>query len=480
MEAEARKRLIGAAIGIGVGAGFALVVPALMPDAVGGLGQQGTTCLGILLGAIVWWIAGVLPEYATGFVMVVLFAVFGGVGVDVSLSAFASGTWWLLVAAFGLGAGMKRSGLMKRMASAVIRAFPDTFAAQAAALIAAGSVIGPLVPSLSAKAAMLAPVAASIGEALGYERGSRPMSGLFLATFTGIRNIGLAAISASIIGYAFLATYPADVQAQFDMLHWFLAALPWFALVTVVNYGAIVALYRPHGEARRAGRERGGTFTAPSPKSPRTPMSRQEKLMCAIVLVTVTLWATQPLHGIAPHIVGLAAFACTVAAGILGKKGFREDIAWESLVFIGTAFGLSSVFEAAGIQDWIVAVASPAFEALAANPYVFVVGIGLVTVAIRFVIVSEVAYLNIVMAFLVPLAVQLGISPWVVGFAIFASLSPWFVIYQNAVYLSAFYSLEPGTVRHADLAKYCFVYTAICLAGLAASVPYWQWMGLMG
>jgi DASS family divalent anion:Na+ symporter len=108
-----------------------------------------------------------------------------------------------------------------------------------------------------------------------------------------------------------------------------------------------------------------------------------------------------------------------------------------------------------------------------------VVGIGLLTLAMRFLIVSEVAYLNITMPFLVPLALGVGVNPWVLGFAMYACISPWFVIYQNSVYLPALYSVDGQMVRHADVARYCFVYMAICLAGLAVSVPYWQWMGLM-
>ena len=84
------KRVVGAALGVAIGVAFAL----LCPDV--GLSQQGVRCLAILMGAIVWWIAGVLPEYATGILMVVLFYVCAGVGVDVSMSAFASSTWWLL------------------------------------------------------------------------------------------------------------------------------------------------------------------------------------------------------------------------------------------------------------------------------------------------------------------------------------------------------------------------------------------------
>ena len=469
MEASTKK-IIGTVAGVALGAGFALLCPDL------GLGDQGVRCLGILLGAIAWWVAGVLPEYVTGLVMVALFTVFGGIQATTALSGFATETWWMLVGAFGLGAGMKASGLMKRMAHAIVRTFPNKFTAQVAGLITANSLIGPLVPSMSAKAAMLEPIALSIGEALGYERFGKPMQGLFLAVFTSVRNIGLLAISASVLGYAFLAMLPEETRAAFDMLHWAQAALPWFIVATVLNYAAIVAIYRPRGKSRD------GMFESPSPQSPadeRTPLSRHEGQMCAIILISVTLWATEPIHSINPHLVALAGFACTIACGILDIRTLHKAIAWKALVFIGITLGLSGVFAEAGIQNWLVGIIGPAFETLANNPFMLVAGIGLLTVAMRFVIVSEIACLNIAMPFFVPLALAVGINPWVMAFSMYACLSPWFVIYQNSVYLPALYSVNDRMVRHSDVAKYCFVYTATCLLGLLASVPYWQWLGLM-
>ena len=102
------------------------------------------------------------------------------------------------------------------------------------------------------------------------------------------------------------------------------------------------------------------------------------------------------------------------------------------------------------------------------------------TILLRFLIVSEMAYLNIVMAFLIPLSMQMGISPWVVGFAVYATVHPWFALYQNPVYLAAYYSVDGQMARHSSLAAYCALYMLTCLAGLAACVPYWQFLGLFG
>lgn len=481
------KKIAGAVTGIVLGTGFILFCPEV------GLTNQGVRCLGILIGAIAWWIAGVLPEYATGLLMVVMFALVGGIDTDIAFSAFASDTWWLLVAAFGLGAGMKMSGLMRRMALAIVRTFPNTFIAQVAGIMAAGTVLGPLVPSLTVKTSLLTPIAMSIGDAFGYERYSKPMQGLFLAMLCGVRNVGPAVISASVVGYALWGLYPADVQAQFDMLHWLIAALPWFALVTIMNFAAITGLYHPREEnadqsdASSPSQSNNATEAPVSAHRARgaekdaepSPMSRHEKQMFAIILITVALWIAEPLHHVSAHVVALAAFVAVIACGILGKRDLRNEISWESLVFIGTVFGLSAVFEKAGITEWIVSAAGPLFEALAENPYLFVLGIGVITILLRFVIVSEMAYINIVMVFLIPLATSFGVNPWIVGFAIYATVNPWFVLYQNPVYLAAYYSVDGNMVHHADMARYCALYMAFCLIALAISVPYWQWMGLL-
>ena len=513
---EAAKKALRAATGVAFGAGFILLVPALVPDL--GLGEAGVRCLGILIGAIAWWVAGVLPEWATGLLMVVLFSAIAGVGIDVSLSAFTGGTWWLLVGAFALGAGMKTCGLMRRMALAIIRLFPRSFAAQSAGLMAAGTVLGPLIPSLAAKVSILEPIALSIGESMGYEHGGKQMQGLFMATLSGVRTIGPAAVTASIDGYALLAVLPAATQERFDLLSWFLAALPWLVAATALSYLCIQAMYSPRfrkqsdassssrspSAARNAGADSdadGGDAVSDGESAENAasqadssgenaepegtfqenpgPMSRNEKFMLAIIVGAIALWITEPLHHIASHIVALGALVCMVAAGILDTKRVRTEVNWTSLIFIGTMISMANVFASTGIQNWIVSVAQPAFAGLVGNPYLFVLGIGVMTIALRFLIVSEVAYINIMMALLTPLALGAGVEPWVVGIAIYATVNPWFVPYQNPIYLAAYYAVDGKMTSHGAAARYCAVYLACCLAALAISVPYWQWMGLL-
>ena len=561
---EAKRR-----IKLGCAAAGALVAALLIATCpIPGLSYQATAVLGILIMAIVWWITGVLPEFVTAVVMAVLFVVVAGISVGATFSTFASSTWWLLLSAFTLGVGMKTSGLMRRIALAIVRKFPRTFRCQVIAQLVTGTVLGPLIPSLAVKGAMLAPLAMSIGDELGYERQGKRATGLFAAMLVGIRTVAPTIVSASVTGYALMATLPADVQEQFNMASWFVAALPWLVVVLALNYFLIMGMYgrgeasacdavedspsdtvgapgnaqsleqsslrcgtRFVGAAECADSRQGeapGTVGAPGnaqsleqsslrcgtrfvgaaecadskqdeaensagePSRGGTdlndnqsipdglgPLSAVEKRMLAIILMTVVLWATEPFHHISAMAVGLAALVFMFVLKVIDVPAFKSGVNWTSLLFIGIALGLGSVFAEAGLNDWVMQTCGPAFQALAGNPYLLVLGIGVITVVLRFLIVSEVAYLNLLMAFLVPMAASVGVNPWVLGFSAYALVIAWFAKYQSPIYLAAFYAVDGKMAKHSELAKYCGVYLATCLAGLVVCVPYWQWMGLL-
>ena len=473
------KRIVGAIAGVVV---TVLMAFFFRPE---GLGEQGCFVLAILAGAIVWWICAVLPEFATALIMVALFALIGQIPATSGFSFFSNPIWWLLVGAFSIGLGMKETGLLERMALAIVSRFPSSFTAQVIGFFACGTILGPLIPSMAAKASLLAPLAMEVGDLRGYRRQGRQATGLFLAMFTGVQTAAPAFISSSIVGYTLLAIYPAQVQAQFDFVHWFVSALPWFVPMAVLNLVALALIYRPRRKDATADSEPTSEIAAePSEDELMAKrrelgrMSLDERRMAIITAVTVALWVTQSLHGMAAWIPAVGALVAMTACGIINKRNFGPGVGWESLIFIGVVLGLGDVFAQAGITEWIVAEFTPLVMALADNPYMLVVGIALITIAARFLIVSQTAFINIFLAFVIPIAITLGINPWVIGMASYTVINVWFVQYQNPVYLAAFYSVDGKMAKNSKLAEYCILYTVIAIVCLLIAVPFWQMMGL--
>lgn len=103
----------------------------------------------------------------------------------------------------------------------------------------------------------------------------------------------------------------------------------------------------------------------------------------------IVLWATEPLHGVGSHIVALAALVGMLVCGIVPTKELRQQIARDSLIFIGCVLGLAAVFAHLGIDAWIIGSCEPLFRALSSQIYLLIGGIDIITVLLRFVIVSE-------------------------------------------------------------------------------------------
>lgn len=461
------RKMIFAVSGVVVGA----IVTLLLPDT---LCLDARAVLGILAWAIVWWIAGVLPDFVTAIGMGALFVAACHVPTQTAFSAFSGSSWWLLMTAFGLSLGVTKSGLMHRISLYVLKLFPSTFAGQVLGLMSVGAVTAPFIPSMSAKTAMMVPLAMEISDSIGYERKSSAANGLFLAMLVGVRNPGPLFISSSVLGYAFLGQYPAEFAETYTMGYWFVGALPWFVCVSGLSFLTIYLLFRSKTDTAQ-------NFDFDIVKQELEAlgkMSGKEKKMLFIILGTMLLWATESLHGIPSHIVAMAALCMTIAGGVLTAKQFSAEMNWGSILYIGVVLGLSSVFAELGINDWLVNISTPVFYLFSENPYLLLLCVGGMTVLLRFVIVSEVALVGIIMTFLVPLSMSLDIQPWVIGFAVYALISPWFFAYQNPVYMAAFYAVDGQMIRHRPVALYCIVYTLICLIGLALSIPYWQMIGI--
>jgi len=152
---------------------------------------------------------------------------------------------------------------------------------------------------------------------------------------------------------------------------------------------------------------------------------------------------------------------------------------WDTLLFIGIVLGLAPVFSFFGIDTWIIGLCEPYLSSIVTNPYLLVLGLGVLTLLLRFLIVSELAFVNLIMVLLIPLVIPYGINPWIVGMAVYCLVNPWFFSYQNPIYLTAYASAGSSTIRHATMAKYCGFYCVTCLIGLAVSVPFWQYLGLL-
>ena len=270
-----------------------------------------------------------------------------------------------MVGALGMGVGVAQSGLLNRVALMIMSKFPPTFKGMTTALYVAGNVINPLIPSATAKVSIVAPFSKAIGEKLGFKNESEGMGGLFAAMFMSTGVLYPLFLSASFFNYTLIGLMPKEVAAKITWMSWFSATWVWGLVVMVLGYFAIQMLYKPKEEQKM------DPEFINQEISKLGPMTGKEKIVAAILAVSLCMWITERVHGISAAQVAVAALVLMLAFNIFDRVAFRSKIAWDSIFFIGGILNLAALFPALKVDKWIGNVVGPVLSPLMSNMYLF-------------------------------------------------------------------------------------------------------------
>ena len=150
---------------------------------------------GVFLAVIVLLLTGALADWVVvlgaSSLMILTDAVFRKVGIMTEpvftmpglFGAFSGSTVWLVIMVFALSAGIGKSGLLNRIAIAILSVFPPTYTGAVVAMMCTGTVLSPLIPSVIAKVNILIPFATSTTEEMGIKPRSKGALGLFTACY---------------------------------------------------------------------------------------------------------------------------------------------------------------------------------------------------------------------------------------------------------------------------------------------------------
>lgn len=247
------RKLLAALAGILVCAFFCLF-PA--PDALekaacaaGSSGQIAMRVLGIFFLAVIWWSGQVLQDWLTALVQMLALVQIAGFSFQTAFLGYTNTSVWLIAGAFCLSAAISKAGLFQRISFFFIRRFSPTFRGQVLALLLAGTICAPLLPSTTAKAVFGASIANGIADTLGYAPGSKARCGLFLASYVGFAGVTPAFMSAGVSSYILLGFLPERVTAGMSWGRWLLNASVWLLFVLGGSYAVLCRFFAPEQDA---------------------------------------------------------------------------------------------------------------------------------------------------------------------------------------------------------------------------------------
>lgn len=464
MNKQTKKTIFGIIGGI-----IVMLLIAYIPPVTEMMSRQGWQYLGCFAFLLVCLVSGALPDWVATLATMVLLLVFK-IGTVATVTAQFSGTTvWLCIGVFIMSVGINNSGFMKRLAIWVLTKFPGTYNGQVSAMMLAGIITTPMIPSSYAKTSIMAPLIGQVCTAVGVEPNSKPARGIWFANFMGTYILGIAFMS----GSAFVALMIGFMQGlTFTWGSWFKCTCVWYVVMIVLTYIYSAIICKP-----KVALSGDVTFLKEQYKALGKVTDKEKKGMI-IVAIAVILWITQKIHGVDAGFVAIAADVAFFACGLITAPDANAKGQWTLVVFIGGILGIAGFMASTGVSAWIASLLGPIFAPIMSSPWIFVPCLCVITFALRYLIVSQTCMLTMMIAIFGPLMETHGMSLFILVFVEWLCGTYWNTTYGNPAVVGFIKMTGDNCIDYPCAQKASYAYMAMTVVAMMASIPLWQVIGL--
>lgn len=467
LRATAWEKWFGAVLGLGLGGYLWFGQPEI------GLDGAALRLFGLISCTLIFWVFRVLPDYGVAILFGMTIILTKLDTAQTVMGGFASTTWFMTLGVLGLGASITGSGLFYRLSLHLVRLFPLIFYWQIIATGIMGVVVMALIPQQTARTVITSQMLVNLSESLGYKTPSKASTGLFTASFLGLGQLGFLFLTGSTTSLIAWGLLPDDVREQFTWGYWCLAALPPTLVVIIIILACSIVLYRPEVQPKIS-------YTMVQTQLEILGrLSHKEWISLAVLCFTVGGWLTTGYHGIDGAWISLIAFATLVNTGILDWSTMRKGIDWELLIYMGVTLSLPTLMKQAKIDQWLVDWLSPLILPFVDSPAWFFVVIVLLTYALKLVFTSFLAVVTLCVA-LLPLSIDVGMSPWIIAMVVLIASEVWFFPYQVDWHMLAYSTTDGKGFSYPLMCRINPIYAVAYIVALVLAIPYWRYLGLMG
>jgi L-tartrate/succinate antiporter len=392
----------------------------------------------IFAGVVLGLILEPLPPAAVGLIGITTVAVLGrwvlfsptevaAPGFDVAsrsiewaLSGFANSTVWLSFAAFMFAAGYQRTGLGRRIALVLVRALGARTLTLGYAVMLADVVLAPFTPSNTARSAgtvypiirNLPPLYDSHPNTPSARRIGGYIMWTALAATSVTSSLFLTALAPNLLAVEFIRK---ATSLEITWMQWFLAAAPSGLVLLLALPILVHRLYPPEitlGEQAPAWAARELEAIG--------PVSRQEMLLSALVLLAIGLWILGGQH-ISPTTTALLVVSLMLVSGVLSFDDvISNHEAWKALVMLATLVTIADGLNRSGFVRWFAEAAAGHMSIL--PPVPMAVTLVIIYFFAHYLFASITAHVTAMMPIMLSIGAAIPNFP-LHGFAILLALS---------------------------------------------------------
>ena len=457
------------------------------------LGPMGHQILGVVVIALGLWIfkPGNVPLLAGGAVVIfgglaILFAHNrGGLLNPATEKAFTSGDLyfavangfvssavWTLIPALYFGFVLQKTGLGKRLAYMVLKAFKPSWATMVISWFIIGVVLSALTPSITVRIAIVIPIAIGIVEACKLEPKSKGAAFVTLLAWGMCVFPGTGWLTGSLSGPIVSGFLPADMKVFATNADWIrVLIVPWM-IITILYAVLSFVIARPKQPI--------GIDSSVFQEEYKSlgPMSRNEIISLVTLLICLVLFFTESKHGIPTPATAMGALFVFLMARIIEPPELNSGINWDVVLFFGVTVGLSQLFRFSKITDWFEPIIKPSISSLAPNAMTFMLVITIGLILIRFL---DVPWAFTTIALTASLTSMLyndfNYHPMAITLAFTIAINFFLLSYQQPWILMADGMVQGRGWAENHVIMFGAIYTVSALVAVVVAVIYWGALG---
>jgi di/tricarboxylate transporter len=282
-----------------------------------------------------------IPEYLTILIFFFLCLVMTIAPPEIVFSGFISGAAWLVFGGMILGVGIESTGLGHRLAGYIERVCARSYFHLIVGTVFIMFILSVLMPSSVGRVTIMLPIIVALADRLGFDQESKGRCGLILAVGVGALTPSFSILPASVPNVAMAGAAEAIYGIKFTYTEYLFLHFPIIGLLTMMLLPIFIIILFPDKI----------TITKSAPEAKK--MSAGEMRLIFILAVSLSLWATDSMHGIAPAWVALGAgiFCALPRFGVLPTVSLLTRMNFGPFLVLAGVIGVGAVVTYSGLGE---------------------------------------------------------------------------------------------------------------------------------
>lgn len=461
-------------ITLGIGIVLMITIYLLLPNQYQ---ESSRIMLALLALSVFYWAFEPVALGLTAMILMVLMLLFGVVSPEIVYSGFSSPAIFLIIAGMMLARGVNDTPLSKRIAYIFLSKWGGTAKGLLASILVIPQIQSFFIPASAVRTTLLIPIAMTSLDAIGEHGKGNLKKMILLAVAFGGTISGTAVMTAAIGNILTVELLKEFLDIKITYIQWFFYTFPlWLVLIPLVWYVLINRFPLsdketnfPHVKTEIQGK-----------LDQLGKMDAQEIKCLAILILIVSLWFTESIHGLHPSVPALLGVVLMALPGV-GCSTWENmvKINYDTILLIGVTLSLGYAFNKSGAATLVGGSLSVGWIIdLLRSPLTAVITILIITHILHLIVANVSTAVVTLIPIFIGLSTEAGADPVLICLtASLACLHGYILVVESAPNILVY---STGQIQQKEFLLPGLIMTLVMIIfTIILALTWWKWIGLV-